>query len=99
MRGINDDEVDAGFAKRSNAIQGVRRGSDRGANAQPAAIVLRSAREFRRFLEVLHRDHADELVIAVHHQHLLDAVLVQEGQHLFLRRVLADRDQPLLAVS
>ena len=34
--------------------------------------------------------------VAVHHQHLLDAMLVQQRQHLFLRRVLAHRDQALL---
>ena len=34
--------------------------------------------------------------VAVHHQHLLDAVLVQQQQHFVLRRVLAHGDQALL---
>ena len=33
---------------------------------------------------------------AVDHQHLLDAVLVQQREHFFLRRVLAHGDQALL---
>ena len=99
VRGVDDDEINARLTQRGDAIQGVGRRSHGGAYAQPAAVILAGAREFRRFLEVLHRDHADELVIAVYHQHLLDAVLVQEGEDLFLGRVLAHRDESLLRVS
>ena len=35
-------------------------------------------------------------MIAGHHQHFLDAVLVQQREHLILGRVFAHRDQPIL---
>src|SRR5882757_2985550 len=95
VRGIDYDEIHAGFTERSDAIHGVRRRSNGGAYAKPAAVVLRGAREFRRFLEVFHRDHADQLVITVYYEHFFNTVLVKEGEHLFLRRVLAHRNEPL----
>ncbi len=94
MRGVDNNEVNSRFAQRGDAIYGVRCRSNRCAHAQPATIILAGAREFRGLLEVLHRDHADQLVIAIHDQHLLDAVFVQESENVFLRRVLAHRDQP-----
>ncbi len=78
MRGVDYDEIHARLAERSNAVHGVMGRSDRSAYAQATAVVLRSAGEFRRFLEVLHGDHADELVFTIYHEHFFDAVLVQE---------------------
>jgi hypothetical protein len=49
----------------------------------------------RGLLDVLHRDHAAQAEVVVDDQHLLDAVLVQQLQHLVLGRALAHRDQPL----
>src|ERR1700722_479524 len=96
VRGVDHDEVHASFAERSDAVHGVGGRSNGSTYEQPAAIVLRRAGEFRRLLEVLHRDHADELVITVYHEHFFDAVLVEEEEDLFLRRVLAHRDEPFL---
>ncbi len=96
MGGIDDHQVDSRLAQRRYAIHGVGSGPYRGANTEPAGLIFAGPREFRRLLEVLHRDHAGELVIAVDDQHFLDAVLVQQRQHLFLGRGLAHGDQPLL---
>ncbi len=96
VRRIDDHQVDARLAQRRYAIHGVGGGPYGGADTQPAGLILARAREFRRLLEVLHRDHAGELVIAVDDQHLLDAVLVQQRQHLFLGCGLAHGDQPIL---
>ena len=60
-------------------------------------LVLAGAREFRGLLEVLDRDHADELVPPLTTSSFLDAVLVQQREHLVLGRILAHRDQPFLA--
>jgi hypothetical protein len=64
-----------------------------GADAQRAARVLACGRILRRLLEVLHGDHAAQLEALVDDEHLLDAVLVQEAQHLLLARALAHRDE------
>ena len=74
--------IDAGLAQRRDAIERVRRRADRRADAQRAALVLAGAREFGGLLEVLHGDHAGQLVVAVDDQHLLDAVLVQQRRAL-----------------
>ena len=96
MGGIDYHQIDTRFTQRGDAIDRVGRGTDRGANTQPADIVLAGARKFRGLLEILHGDHAHQLVPGVHYQHLLDAVLVQQREHFFLGRVLANRDQPIL---
>src|ERR1700722_8456794 len=95
MRGVDYDQIHAGFTERSDAVHGVRCRSNGGTYAKSTAVVLRSAREFRRFLEVFHRDHADELVITVYDEDFFNTVLVKEGEHLFLRRVLAHRNESL----
>ena len=96
MRGIDHHHVDAGLAQRRDALERVLRRADRRADAQAARRILAGAREFRGLLEILHGDHAAQFFVAVDHQHLLDAVLVQQQQHFFLRRVLAHGDQPFL---
>src|SRR5580700_9179221 len=42
----------------------------------PPAVVLAGAREFLGLLEILHGDHADQLMRTADYQQLLDAVLV-----------------------
>jgi len=96
VRGIHDHQVDTRFSEGRDPIEGIRRRADRRADAQAAAVVLAGARELVGFLEVLHGDHANQLVVAVHHQELFDAVLVQQRQHLVLGGVLAHRHQAFL---
>ena len=45
VRGVDDDDVDAGFAQRGDALERVRRRADRRADAQAPAFVLAGARE------------------------------------------------------
>ena len=96
VRGIDHHDVDARIAQRGDAVESIGRRADRRADAQPAAAVLARARKFGRLLEVLDGDHALQAPGAVHHQHLLDAVPVEEAQDLVLRRVLTDRYEPFL---
>jgi len=79
VRRVEHHHIDPGFAQRHHPIQRVGRGADRGSDAQPADRVLAGARKFGGLLEVLDRDHALEFVVAVDHQHLLDAVLCAAG--------------------
>jgi hypothetical protein len=87
VRRVHDDDVDAGrdqrLATRSSVSPPVPTAA---ATLQRAALVLAGAREVGGLLEVLGRDHALEAEILVDDQHLLDAVLVQQLQHLFLGR-------------
>ena len=96
VRGVDDDDIDARLAQRGDTIERVGRGADRRADAQAAGLILAGARKFRGLLEILDRDHAAQLIVAVDHQHLLDAVLVQQALHLFLGRAFAHRDQSRL---
>src|SRR6201996_1045692 len=52
--------------------------------------------ELGGFLKILDGDHALQFVASGYHQHFLDAVLVQQRQHLILGRIFAHRHQPLL---
>ena len=96
MRGVDHHDIDSRFAQRRDPVQGVRRGADGRADAQPAHSVLAGIRKFGGLLKVLYRDHALEFVVACHHQNLLDAVLVQQREHLILGRIFAHRDQAVL---
>jgi hypothetical protein len=77
------------------ASASVGRGANCGPDAEPALLVLAGAREIARLLDVLDRDHAAQAPLAVDDQHLLDAVAMQELEHLLARRVLAHGHQLL----
>ena len=65
MRGIDDDEIDAGVDQRLAA--GVSGFADAGGSgdAQPALLVLAGIGIRHRFLDVLHGDQADAAIVAV----------------------------------
>ena len=94
--GIDDDEIDAGvdqrFAARVTGFADAGRGSD----AQPALLVLAGVRVGHRLLDVLHGDQADAAIIAVDHQKLLDAMLVQKPLGFVLADAFAHGDQRVL---
>jgi len=94
--GVDHHHVHAGFPQGGHTIEGVGGRADGGAHAQPAAFILAGAREFPRLLDVLDRDHPGQLLSVIDDEHLLDTVLVQQSQHLFLGRCLAHGDQALL---
>ena len=93
---VHDDDVHAGLDQRVDAIVGVVAGAHGRADTQRTALILAGARVVLCFLEILRSDHAFQFEAVADHQHLLDAVTVQQRQHLVLGRLLADRDQPVL---
>ncbi len=82
VRGVDHDDVDARFAQRRDALQGIGRRAHCRADAQASDAVLARIRKFGGLLKILDGDHAFQLMVAGDHQHLLDAVLVQQREHL-----------------
>ena len=96
MGGVYHHHVDAGFHQLRHAVERIGAGAHSSGDQQTATAVLGGAREFLRLLEVLHGNHAREAAGHVYHQHLLDAVLVEQAEHFALRGVLTHRHEPLL---
>ena len=86
MRGVDDEHVDLGADERLGALERVRADADRGADAQPALLVLRRERELDPLLDVLDRDQALEPAVRVDDRQLLDLVPVQDLVRLVERR-------------
>src|SRR5690606_39075292 len=57
VRGVDDDDVDARFDERRDALLSVGSGADRRADAQRAVLVLARVRIIDRLLKILRRDH------------------------------------------
>jgi hypothetical protein len=95
VRGIDHDHVRARVAQRRDPLHRVGARANRRTDAQRPPLVLAGARELGRLLEILDGDHALEGEVLVDDQHLFDAMLVQQREHLFLGRVLAHGHQPL----
>ena len=97
MRGIDDDarrtppSSSASARSRPSVADIGRRG-----DAQAAALVLAGVGIFLRLLDVLDRDQTDAAIVLVHHQQLLDAVLVEEPLGFLERHVLAHGDEVVL---
>ena len=89
VRGVDDEHVDVGGDQRVGALDGVARGADRGAAAQPAERVLRRVRVLDRLLDVLDGDQPLQPEVAVDDEQLLDLVPVQDLARRVERR--ADR--------
>ena len=71
-------DVDLGVDQRAGALERVRADADRGADAQPALLVLGRERELDPLLDVLDRDQALEVAVRVDDRQLLDLVAVQD---------------------
>ena len=80
--GVDDDQIDAGFDQRFAARIAGLADTGRGGDPQPALLVLAGIGVRHRLLDILHRDQADAAIVAVDHQKLLDAVLVQQAAWL-----------------
>ena len=78
MGGIDHDHVAFRLDQRHGAGVAVIAHAGRRRHAQPPALVLAGVGIFLRLLDVLDRDQADAAIGVVHHQDLLDAVLVQK---------------------
>src|SRR5690606_32050025 len=94
--GVDDDHVDAGGDQSGDAVSGVGTGTDGGADAQAALVVLAGQRVGLGLLDVVDGHHALEAVLVVDDQHALDAVLVQQLAHGVLVLAFLDGDQALL---
>ncbi len=77
VRRVDDEHVDAGVDERLRALERVGPDADRGADAQPALLVLRRLRELDLLLDVLDRDQAAQPAVAVDDRQLLDLVAVR----------------------
>ena len=97
VRGIDHQHVDAGIDQRGHALLGVAAHADRRTDQQGFLRVLGGMRVVARLLDVLDGDQPAQLEVVVDHQHLLDAVLVQQLQHFVLAGAFLHRHQLVLA--
>ncbi len=96
VRGIDDEHVDARLDQRIDPVVRIVAGADRRTDPKRPARILAGAWEVLGFLEILGGDHALQFEVVADHQHLLDAVLVQQRHNLFLVGALAHGHQALL---
>ena len=93
---IDNDDVDAGSDQRFKTIIRIATRTHRGADTQCTTAVFARERKVFRLLEVFRRNHAPELEIFVDDKDLLDAVLVQQTENLFIGCAFTNRDEPVL---
>ena len=86
----------AGSHQRFHAAVGIAAHADGRADQQAGGDVLGSVREVGVLLDVLDGDQATQGEVIVDHQHLFDAVAVQQLQHFIRRGAFLDRDQAIL---
>ena len=86
VRRVDDEDVDLLGDESLRALEGVGADADRGADPQPAALVLRRERVLDPLLDVLDGDQALELAVGVDDRQLLDLVAVEDLLGLGERR-------------
>ena len=94
--GIHHQHIDTGFTQERRPLLGIGARAHRRADPQGAPAVVAGVRKIAGFLEVLGGYQTLQLKVLVHHQHLLDAVLVKQRQDLILVRIFLDCDQAIL---
>ena len=99
VRGVDDDDVDLRVEQRLRPLEPLRADAGRRADAQPSVLVLAGVGEALGLLDVLHRDQPDAAVVLVHHQQLLDPVLVQQSLRVVTADPVAHGDQRLVRLS
>ncbi len=95
MCGIHHQHVHPGLDQRGHALVRALAHANRRTHAQAAALVLGGIRMLGGLLDVLDRNHPAQLEVVVDHQHLLDAVLVQQFQHHLAVGPLGHGHQPV----
>ncbi len=88
VRGVDDQDVDAGFDQRARPLVRVFADAHSGRHQQPARVVLRCERELLALGEVLHRDEPAQPAGVVDKRQLLDLVVAQQIE----RVVVGDAD-------
>ena len=86
MRRVDHEHVDPGLDQGVGPLEPGRPDAGRGADAQPALLVLAGVGEALRLLDVLDGHEADQPVVGVDHQELLDPMAMQELLGLLARR-------------
>ncbi len=84
--GVHHHDVHAGVHQRLGALQAVWPHADGGTAAQASQGILAGVREALALLDVLDGDEAAQGAGVVHHQELLDAVLVEQVLRLLHAR-------------
>ena len=95
VRRVDDDDVDVRSHQRSGTFGRIARNPDSGADAQPAQGVLAGVRILDLLLDVLDRDQALELEIAIDDEQLLDFVAVKDLSRGIERGADRHRDEVL----
>ena len=96
VRGIDHHQIDAGRDQRFGAREALVADRGGGGDAQAALLVLAGIRIGHRLFDVLDGDQADAAILVVHHQQLLDAVLMQQALGFVLADALAHGDELVL---
>src|SRR5690606_577072 len=96
VRGVHHHHIDTGSGQRLDTVGGVRTGAHGSADAQTALLVLGGQRVALGLLDVTEGHQAAQVEVAIDHQHLLDAVLVELGLDLFQRRAFLNGDQAFI---
>ena len=86
VRGVDDQQVDAGLDQPLGALETVVADAGRRGDAQPSLGVLGGIRIELRLLDVLDGDQPDAVAGGIDDQQLLDAALVQQPLGLVLAR-------------
>ena len=97
VRGIDDDDVDAGVDQRFGPLKPRIADTGGGGDAQTALLVLAGVGVELGFFDILDRNQADAAVVAVDDQKFFDAVLVQDALGLFGINAVFDRDQAFVS--
>ena len=96
MRGIDDNDIDAGLDQRGDTLFGAFTDAHRCADAQTSEFVLAGKRMFGRLLNVLDGNEALEVEVLIHDEEFFDAVLLQDFFGVLERRAHRNRDQIVL---
>ena len=95
VRGVDHHKIDARGDERLGAGKALVANGRGCGDAQAALLVLAGIGIGHRLFDILHRDQADAAILRVHHQKLLDTVLVQQALGFVLAHAFADGDQLL----
>jgi len=96
VRGVDHDQIDAGRDQRLGARETLVADRGRGGDAQAALFVLAGVWIGHRLFHVLDGDQTDAAILIIHHQQLLDAVLMQQALGFVLADALAHGDELVL---
>src|SRR2546428_10306123 len=95
MRRVDHETVNTSLDQFVGALAEVSGGANRRGHSQTTEIIFCRRRILDGLLYVLHRNETLDSLVAVNHEQLLNAMLLQDGLGLFERRADRDRYQRL----